>query len=124
MHDMAEALAIGRRLGERVLIVATSTGATLATVALADPAGAADVAGAVFVSPNYRLASAAGALLDLPLARVWGPWVAGAEHGFTPLNAGHERWWTTRFPIEALFSMATLLRHARGLICLRSRCRC
>ncbi|QYK43144.1 MAG: alpha/beta fold hydrolase [Paracoccaceae bacterium] len=115
MTDLAEALAIGRRLGDRVLIIATSTGATLATVGLADPAGARDVAGAVFVSPNYRLASVAGAILDMPLARHWGPWVAGAERAFTPVNADHARWWTTRYPTAALFPMATLMRHARAL---------
>lgn len=116
MTDMAEALAIGRRLGERVLVIATSTGATLATVALADPAGAEGVAGAVFVSPNYRLASgAAQAILDAPFARQWAPLVAGAERAFEPLNAEHARWWTTRYPTAALFPMATLMRHARGI---------
>lgn len=116
MFDMAEALAIGRRLGERVLVIATSTGATLVTVALADPGGAEGVAGAVFVSPNYRLASgAAQAILDAPFARHWGPLVAGAERSFEPVNEAHAKWWTTRYPTEALFPMATLMRHARGL---------
>jgi alpha-beta hydrolase superfamily lysophospholipase len=115
MTDMAEALAIGRRLGDRVLLIGTSTGATLVTVALADPAGAADVAGAVLVSPNFRLASAAGIILDLPLARHWGPIVAGPVRGFEPANDGQAKWWTTRYPTAALFPMATLMRHARAL---------
>ncbi|MFN4157480.1 MAG: alpha/beta hydrolase [Gemmobacter sp.] len=115
MIDMAEALAIGRRIGERVLVIGTSTGATLASIALVDPAGAEGVAGAVLISPNFRLASAAGAILDLPLARHWAPLVAGAERSFVPQSAEHARWWTTRYPTVALFPMATLMRHARGL---------
>lgn len=115
MADIAEALAIGRRLGERVVIIATSTGATLATVALAQPGGAEGVAGAALISPNYRLASAAGAILDLPLARHWGPWLVGAERSFEPLNEGHARWWTTRYPTAAVFPMATLMRTARAV---------
>lgn len=115
MTDMAEALAIGRRLGERVLLIGTSTGGTLVTVALADPSGAADVAGAVLVSPNFRLASAAGPILDLPLVRHWGPALVGRERSFAPANAGQAQWWTTTYPTAALFPMATLMRHAQGL---------
>ena len=39
MKDMAEALAIGRRLGHRTIIIATSTGGTLAAAAALDAAG-------------------------------------------------------------------------------------
>ncbi len=115
MSDTAEALAIGRRLGDRVLVVATSTGATLATIALADHRGARDVAGAVLISPNYRLAPRAGMLLDLPWVEGWGGWVAGAERSFAPVNEGHARWWTTTYPTAALYPLATLMRHARGM---------
>ncbi|MEM9270351.1 MAG: alpha/beta hydrolase, partial [Pseudomonadota bacterium] len=47
-RDAAEALEIGARLGERVLVIATSTGAPLLTLEM----GEADVAGVVLVSPN------------------------------------------------------------------------
>ncbi|HMO07618.1 MAG TPA: alpha/beta hydrolase [Paracoccaceae bacterium] len=116
MHDMAEALAIGRRIGDRVLVIGTSTGATLITVALADPAGTEGVAGVVLISPNYRLASGLSqAILDAPFVRAWGPLVAGSERSFEPLNEGHARQWTTRYPTAALFPMATLMRRARAI---------
>lgn len=116
MTDMAEALAIGRRLGDRVLLMGTSTGGTLITLAQAQPGGAEGVAGAVMISPNYRLASAvSGTILDLPLARHWAPLVAGAERSFAPLNEGHARHWTTRYPTAALFPLATLMRTTRAL---------
>ena len=116
MTDIAEALAIGRRLGDRVLVMGTSTGATLATLALAQPGGAEGVAGVVLISPNYRLASGVSqAILDAPFVRLWGPAVAGAERSFAPLNEGHARHWTTRYPTAALFPLATLMRTARAV---------
>jgi pimeloyl-ACP methyl ester carboxylesterase len=114
LYDAAEAMEIGRRLGERVIVIGTSTGATLAAVAATDPALAKDVAGIVLISPNFALNSPAAAILDLPFARIWGPWVAGAERSFTPVNADHGRFWTTRYPTVALFPMATLMRAARA----------
>lgn len=115
IEDMAEAMAIGRRLGDRVVVIATSTGGALAAVAATDPALARDMAGVVLISPNFRLNSQAAVILDLPLARWWGPVVAGAERSFEPLNPGQAAYWTTRYPTTALFPMAALARVARGV---------
>ena len=52
--------------------------------------------------------------LQRPGKPVWGPWVAGAEAGFEPVNDGHGRHWTTRYPTTAFFPMAALLREARA----------
>ena len=46
LTDLAEALAIGTRIGERVILLGTSTGATLATIGLGDPSIAAALPGA------------------------------------------------------------------------------
>lgn len=109
-RDMAEALAIGARLGDRVLVIATSTGGTLAALAAAE--GQA-MDGLALVAPNFALRSRAGALLDLPFARHWAPLVAGAERSFPPRNDAHGRWWTTRYPTTAVFPMAAVMRLAR-----------
>ncbi len=115
IEDMAEAMAVGRRLGDRVVVIATSTGATLAAVAATDPALARDMAGVVLVSPNFRLNSPAGVILDLPLARWWAPIIVGAERSFDPVNADHGKYWTTTYPTTAMFPMGALMRLARGL---------
>lgn len=115
VEDMAEAMAVGRRLGNRVLVISTSTGATLAALAATDPALSQDMAGLVMVSPNFRLRAAAGAILDLPLARHWAPLIVGKRRSFTPTNAAHAAHWTTDYPTLALFPMAALMREARGL---------
>jgi alpha-beta hydrolase superfamily lysophospholipase len=115
IEDMAEAMAIGRRLGDRVLVIATSTGGTLAAIAATDPVLSEGLAGVVLVSPNFGVNSAAAKILDLPLARHWGPLVAGETRSFEPLNDAQARYWTTSYPTVALFPMAALVRHARGL---------
>lgn len=113
--DTAEALAVGRALGNRVLVIGTSTGGTLAALAAHDPDMAADVAGVVLVSPNFRVAGWAGRLIEWPGVRSWGPMVVGAERGFTPRTPDHGRYWTTRYPTVALASLGGLTHAVRGL---------
>jgi alpha-beta hydrolase superfamily lysophospholipase len=115
IRDMAEAMTVGRRIGGRVVVIGTSTGATLAAIAAADAEMSDRLAGVVLISPNFGLVSPVGEMLDLPLVRWWGPLVAGRERNFVPQNAEQARYWTLRYPTSALFPMAALVRHARGL---------
>ncbi len=115
IEDLAEAMEIGRRLGEKVLILSTSTGGTLATVAAADPQLSQGLAGIVFISPNFKVADPAAALLSLPFVRIWGPWVAGAEQSWEPRNEGQARYWTTRYPTVALVPMQALVDYVAGI---------
>lgn len=115
LHDVAEALAIGRHLGRRVLVIATSTGGTLATIAAHDPRMSRDVAGLVLISPNYRVKNPAAAILTWPGVEWWGPLVAGPERAFEPLNPQQERYWTTRYPTRAVFPMGASVAYAAGL---------
>ncbi|MDG4649135.1 alpha/beta fold hydrolase [Roseibacterium sp. SDUM158017] len=107
-------LDIARGVGERVLVVATSTGGTLAAFAATEPDMAADVAGFVFVSPNFAVASRGGRILEWPLARLWTRLVLGGERGFEPLNERQARYWTERYPTTALVRMGALLREVRS----------
>ncbi|MEL6190332.1 MAG: alpha/beta fold hydrolase, partial [Myxococcota bacterium] len=108
------AFAIGAALGERVVIVGVSTGATLATIAAFDAGGAQGSAvtskaprpdAFVFLSPNYGLKSASSQLILWPWASNWLPFVAGSERAWEPSSEDHGRYWTTRYPVQALFPM-------------------
>lgn len=112
MADVAEAIAVARRCGRRLLVMGTSTGASLVTLALHAPWGR-DVAGAILISPNYRLKQAGGGLLAMPLARWWVPFVLGAERAFEPRSRDHAKYWTSRYPTQALVPMADAMTAAR-----------
>jgi pimeloyl-ACP methyl ester carboxylesterase len=115
IEDVAEALAIGQRLGERVIVISTSTGGTLAAIAATDPELAKGVVGMVLVSPNFGIDKTAAFLLNLPFVRFWGPVVAGAERSSDVRNADYSRFWTTRYPTVSTIPMAALVRHALTL---------
>ena len=112
IDDYAEALAIGARLGDRVIVMSTSTGGTIAAIGEFDPRIGTEVAGHIFVSPNFKVANPAAGLLTLPLARHWVPSVAGAERSFEPSNEEHGRYWTTSYSTLALLPMAASVQHA------------
>ncbi|SOH95417.1 Esterase/lipase [Monaibacterium marinum] len=115
INDYAEAIAIGARLGERVIVMTTSTGGTIAALGAFDARIEQDLAGIIFVSPNFQVANPSAAILTLPLVRYWGPTVAGAERSFEAANPEHERFWTTRYPTLALLPMAASVQ-AAGLM--------
>lgn len=114
MEDMAEALAVARRLGDRVVIVSTSTGGTLTTLALTQGMSKA-VAGAVFVSPNFKVKNPAAFLLTWPGVRWWGRYVGGAEIRSEPRNEFHAAQTTLVYPFEALLPMAAAVKAAGGV---------
>ncbi|WP_224813976.1 carboxylesterase [Hasllibacter sp. MH4015] len=114
VDEVATMLHLARGIGEDVVVMGTSTGATLATWAATDAEMADDVAAMVLISPNFVLANPAGGLLELPLARLWVPFVAGAERSFEPINDDHGAYWTTTYPTEATVTLGTLLRETRA----------
>lgn len=115
MRDTAEALAAARAVGERVIVVSTSTGGTLVAAAALREDLMQDVAGAIFVSPNFAVNSPAAVILTWPAVEWWGPLVAGAQRSFETLNAEHAAYWTNSYPTVALMPMAALVKHVDGL---------
>lgn len=112
INDVAEAVEIGRRIGDRVLILSTSTGGTLGAIAASDPAMSKNVAGFVSLSPNFGINNPASVLLTQPWARYWVPLVAGAERSFESQNAQQATYWTHTYPTRAVLPMAALVRYA------------
>ncbi len=109
-RDMAEAMAIGERIGERVIIIGNSTGATLGTWAASKPEMAQRIAALVMMSPNYAIQGASTGLLNMPWADKLLPLVFGRERSFEPVNEQQAKWWTTSYPSIAVFPMGALLQ--------------
>lgn len=115
IHDTSEAIAIAKKTSDRVLIISTSTGGTLAAAAAVDEAQMAGVAGIVLISPNFAVNNPFAPLLTWPAARYWLPSVGGAERSFEPRNEGQARYWTTRYPSVAALPMGALVKAVMAL---------
>jgi pimeloyl-ACP methyl ester carboxylesterase len=109
MDDVGEAIKIGKQIGETVIIMATSTGGTLAAAAALDKAAMENIGGIIFISPNFAINNRAANLLTSPFARQWVPLVIGTEQQGNPRNDRHARYWMMTYPTTALMPMAAIV---------------
>jgi esterase/lipase len=109
LDDAQEAMAIGRRLGERVVVIGTSTGGTLLAWLLA-AGGGDDAAAAIYISPNFGPQAAGSSLLLWPGRRALMRLILGTHREWEPANEEQARYWTWRYPTAALFPMAELVK--------------
>ena len=114
LRDTEEALAIGSRLGGKVVLVGTSTGGTLAVWAAVQSSRREDLAAMVLISPNFGPRDASAGLLLWPWGGLFGRLAIGAERCWTPINAEQERHWTTCYPTRALLPMMALVDFVRN----------
>jgi len=112
-QDARDALAVGRAIGERVVLVGTSTGATLALWAAAEAPEREALAALVLLSVNLGPADPLATLLTWPWGGVVARRVSGPEYSFEPANEAQERGWTSRYPTEALLPMMALVKLVR-----------
>ncbi|MEP9398282.1 alpha/beta fold hydrolase [Mesorhizobium sp. KR2-14] len=112
INDYAEAIAIGREIGEKVVVIATSTGAALAVHAAAEQGASDGVVAMALISPNFGVRAAGAEILTLPWGKQIAELVAGKERSFEPRNSQHEQFWTTRYPTSATLPMAALTKLA------------
>ena len=107
--DGLEALEVGRRLGDRVILMGTSTGATLGTWLLSRPE-ASSVDAAVWVSPNFHPKDRNSRMLLQPWGLQLVKLVIGDYRSFEPASPEQARFWTTRYRTEALLPMMGLVK--------------
>ncbi len=108
LQDGAEALAIAAALGRRVVVIGTSTGATLAA-ALMDHPLMRSVDTIVMLSPNFGLKDGGGAWATGPAGSLIVRAVAGNTRHWEPYNDAQGRYWSTRYPSAALVEMMRLV---------------
>ncbi|MCY6380544.1 alpha/beta hydrolase [Hoeflea prorocentri] len=113
VNDVAEAIAVGRELGEKVVLVGTSTGGTLISWAATQPGLTDDVAGIVNISPNFGVNAAGSFLLTIPWAKQVLGLVMGERRSFETVNDYHRHNWTYEYPSQALLPMAKIVRITR-----------
>ena len=106
MTDVREAFAIGRLLGERVLLLGNSTGATLSMLGILRFPQAEHPDALVMLSPNHAPSHRWAHLLQCPGARWWVPLVVGKYRYWTPTNPEHAHYWSHPYRTTALFPMS------------------
>jgi esterase/lipase len=114
LDDAREALAVGRRIGDRVILIGISTGALLATMAALED-NSPDIAALVLLSPNFAIRDWRAKFISGPLGRVLARLVIGKEHSFQPDSSGHAEFWTTHYPSQGIVALMDLLNHARSV---------
>jgi esterase/lipase len=102
VNDTAEAIAVGRALGDFVVVIAVSTAAPL--VAWLDVHRISPDA-AIFASPNFGPADDTAELLLLPWGRTIARAVVGETTCFETISEQHERYTTPCFPSTTLVTM-------------------
>jgi esterase/lipase len=113
--DLREAMEVGARIGERIVLLSVSTGGTLSTWWAA--AGARPAADAlVMMSPNFRPRDRRVFMLDWPLL---GPLllrhVLPETRSWEPANEAQARYWTYSYPMRSLLELVRLVREVENL---------
>ena len=107
-EDTNEAYEIGEKIGEQVIVIGTSTGATLSTW-LSAQKFADNMIANIIISPNFALANDKSWVMQSSIGLWLVKKLQGEERGFEPLNEYHAKYWTTRYPVDALVPMLDLL---------------
>ena len=108
LADTAEALAIGARLGERIVVIGTSTGGTLA-LAMTGHDSADAVSGIVLISPNLQPRDGKAAWLTRPAGPLIARLVSGDTRSWEAHNEQQDRYWSTSYPIDAAVEVMRLV---------------
>ncbi len=113
LQDAEEAMAVGARVGERVILMGTSTGGTLALWLAAQERWRDRIAGVILISPNLGPRDRTAEVLLWPWGGTIARLVMGSERAFTPRNEEQARFWTERYPVKALLPMMGLVKLVR-----------
>lgn len=102
-----QAYAIGKQLGEKVILMGTSTGGTLA---LQLAAMYPEIAGLVLYSPNIAIKDPNAWLLNNPWGLQIARLVKGSNYmGVTKDNPLYQQYWNTKYRLEATVQLEELL---------------
>lgn len=113
LDGIAEAFAIGRAIGDRLIVLGVSTGAALGAWALTQPGISRDVAAAILLSPNFGLKASGSFLLNAPFARQIVHAVLGKTRQAEARTQLQRKIWTTSYPTDALLTLASAIALSR-----------
>jgi len=108
LNDINEAVAVGKQLGRRVVLIGMSTGGTLS---LWRANRVDDVEVLILLSPNFGVANPNANLALLPWGRQLIRIIQGSHNEFVPKNERHARYWTEKYRSEGIVEMLALVNY-------------
>jgi len=107
MADAAEALAIAKLLGEKIIVMSCSTGSTLSTYLEAQNEGL--IHAQIMYSPNFDIADSSSKLLTKPWGLELFKLINGSEYRSFTLNEKAMSYWTTKYRVEGVVALRSLI---------------
>ncbi len=114
LSSLRETWEIATQLGDRVVIVATSTGAPLSVWLASFPDVKDKLHALLFMSPNFRIRSPFDFLLTVPWSGYWIHWFVGRERAWEPINEAQAKFWTYQYSTLALIEMQKVVAFVKG----------
>jgi esterase/lipase len=102
-----QALAIGKQLGDKVIVLSTSTGGTTALMLAAEYPN--DVFALINMSPNIAINDPAAFLLNNPWGLQIARMVLGGDYRITGADEGRAKYWNKKYRIESLVQLEELV---------------
>ena len=103
INDTAEAIAIGKAIGEKLILISLSTGTTLVSMILAEQPNVADVL--INMAPNFNPADPAAQLIVGPWGASLPSIVIGTYNKGKPKNELHDKFSTQNYHTNSLVTM-------------------
>ncbi len=110
-NDVNEALEIGKKMGNRLILIGMSTGAPLVIWAVQMET---NIAAVVLMSPNFGVANKEAGIILWPWGNLISHIMVGDYYGYKSVNPLHEKYWTSKYRIEGLQPMMALVEYGRN----------
>ncbi|MEM7277180.1 MAG: alpha/beta fold hydrolase [Pseudomonadota bacterium] len=114
LRDTREAYEIGKAIGDKVVLIGVSTGATLATW-LGMQEDQDELAALILISPNFGLADPSAKVLTMPWGLPLAELLTGKTRSFEASNEQHDKYWTSTYALSAAAQMMALLGYVDAL---------
>ena len=110
MKDLHEAIEIGSRIGEKVILMSSSTGGTISVTSALDKEISQKILGYIFMSPNFGINNKFANMISWPLSEYWLKLILGKNIKHNPRYELNKKFWTMSYPTNALIPMGKIIK--------------
>ena len=110
INDLHEVIEIGSRIGEKVILMSSSTGGTISVTSALDKEISQKILGYIFMSPNFGINNKFANMISWPFSEYWLKLILGKNIKHNPRNDLNKKFWTISYPSNALIPMGKLIK--------------